>query len=90
MARFWVVCLALLALAAPARAQESFPVEIQVNAARPGAELRPIWRFFGGDEPNYATMRDGRELLGELGALAPGEIFSAPTICSTLATARRR
>ena len=25
------------------------------------ARLRPIWRFFGADEPNYAYMKDGRE-----------------------------
>src|SRR6185503_2816572 len=38
-------------------------------------ELRPIWRFFGADEPNYATMRDGRKLLKELGELRPGEVY---------------
>ena len=28
--------------------------------ARAGARTHPIWRFFGADEPNYATMKDGR------------------------------
>lgn len=63
-------------IAAPlAAAQESFPVEISVNVARTQGELAPIWRFFGADEPNYATMRDGRALLETLGDLAPGQVY---------------
>ncbi|MBW8771173.1 MAG: hypothetical protein JF589_15575, partial [Gemmatimonadetes bacterium] len=31
-----------------------FPVSIRVDASRPLGELKPIWRFFGADEPNYA------------------------------------
>ena len=29
-------------------------------------ELKPIWRFFGADEPNVATMKDGRKLMQRL------------------------
>jgi xylan 1,4-beta-xylosidase len=54
---------------------DSFDVSIEVDASRGGAELTPIWRFFGADEPNYATMKDGRQLLGELGALKQDDIF---------------
>jgi xylan 1,4-beta-xylosidase len=53
----------------------AFPVTIQIDAARPLGELRPIWRFFGADEPNYATMKDGRRLLAELGKLRPGQVY---------------
>jgi len=42
---------------------------IAVHADRPTGPLRPIWRFFGADEPNYATMKDGRRLLADLGRL---------------------
>lgn len=66
--------LALLLLAGSAMA-ESFPVTIRVDAARPGAELKPIWRFFGADEPNYAYMKHGDELLGHLGEMKPKEVF---------------
>ena len=55
-------------LPAPAVAP-SFPVTLTVDAARPLGELKPIWRFFGADEPNYAYMKDGRKLLGELGEI---------------------
>lgn len=32
-------------------------------------ELRPIWRFFGAGEPNYAYMKHGKKPPGELGEL---------------------
>lgn len=54
---------------------ESFPVHIQVDAAKPIGPLKPIWRFFGADEPNYAYMPLGSELLGELGELKKDEVF---------------
>jgi xylan 1,4-beta-xylosidase len=53
----------------------SFPVKIQVHAAQKEEEMKPIWRFFGADEPNYATMPNGKKLIGELGALRPDDVF---------------
>src|SRR5512143_2761582 len=58
-----------------ATATNSFPVTIRVAAAKALGELKPIWRMFGADEPNYATMKNGRKLIGELGALKPGGVF---------------
>ena len=58
-----------------APAAEAFDVAIEVDAARAGEEVTPIWRFFGADEPNYATMKDGRQLLGELGQLKKDDIY---------------
>lgn len=54
---------------------EAFPVAIKVHADTNLGELRPIWRFFGADEPNYATMKDGRKLLSELGELRPQQTY---------------
>ena len=48
----------------------AFPVHIKIDAAKPMGELKPIWRFFGADEPNYAYMKDGQKLIAELGAAA--------------------
>lgn len=56
-------------------ATNSLPVTISVDAAKPLGELKPIWRFFGADEPNYATMKDGKKLLSELGALRPQQVY---------------
>jgi xylan 1,4-beta-xylosidase len=58
-----------------ARCQDAFPVSIQVDASDKLGELKPIWRFFGGDEPNYATMKNGRKLIGELGQMSPKSVF---------------
>jgi xylan 1,4-beta-xylosidase len=65
----------LLAVLPPANAGDPLPVSVRVDAARPLGELAPIWRFFGGDEPNYAHMKDGRKLLGALGELRPGAVY---------------
>jgi xylan 1,4-beta-xylosidase len=56
-------------------ATNAFPVTIRVDAARTKGELKPIWRFFGADEPNYAYMKNGRKLLAELGDLAPQRVY---------------
>jgi xylan 1,4-beta-xylosidase len=65
----------LLLFSAALASAESFPVNITVDVARPGKELKPIWRFFGADEPNYAYMKNGEELLGHLGSMKPKEVF---------------
>ena len=46
-------------------------VTIKVDAARPTGPLRPVWSYFGYDEPNYTYMKDGKKLLSELSALSP-------------------
>jgi len=53
----------------------SFPVHIQVHAGQSAGELKPVWRFFGADEPNYATMPNGKKLIGELGAMKPDQVY---------------
>ncbi|HZN34145.1 MAG TPA: hypothetical protein VFB80_10010, partial [Pirellulaceae bacterium] len=59
----------------PAASGGAFPVKIAVDAAKPQRELKPIWRFFGCDEPNYAYLKHGRKLVGELGELSPKNVF---------------
>jgi xylan 1,4-beta-xylosidase len=61
--------------AALPRALADFPVAIDVDAASSLGPLKPVWRFFGADEPNYAYMKDGRKLLRELGALSPQHVY---------------
>jgi xylan 1,4-beta-xylosidase len=61
---------------APRRAAaEPFPVAIRVDAGQSQGPLHPIWRFFGADEPNYATMPHGAKLIGELGELMPKQVY---------------
>ena len=37
--------------------------------------MKPVWRFFGHDEPNYTYMTDGMKLLGQLAALSPEPVY---------------
>ena len=73
---------AFLSLAQPSTARQTPPqaepvinVKIDVDAGKAEGPLKPVWRFFGADEPNYATMKDGRKLIGHLGDLKPGAIY---------------
>jgi len=72
-----LVSQALFCIAPPARSApgEAFPVKVQVEASKSRGELKPIYRFFGADEPNYAYMKDGRKLLAELGKLGTPQAF---------------
>ena len=45
------------------------PVQITVEADHPTGPYRPIWNYFGADEPNYTYGPDGTQLLRELGTL---------------------
>ena len=54
---------------------EPFAVSIQVDAASDLGELKPIWRFFGADEPNYAYMPNGSKLISHLGQLSPKQVY---------------
>lgn len=66
-----ILALGVAATPAPsdAPATAPFPVNITVDAAKSVGAWKPVYRFFGADEPNYATMKDGKKLIGELGQL---------------------
>lgn len=55
--------------------RDSFPVSITVDAGRSLGELKPIWRMFGADEPNYVTTPEGEKLIAQLGALRPKDVY---------------
>src|SRR3954463_15165929 len=74
-----LLTLSAVLTALPLNAQPAntapFPVTINIDAAKPIGEMKPFWRFFGADEPNYATMKDGRKLIGELGELKREQVY---------------
>ena len=37
--------------------------------------MKPIWAWFGYDEPNYTYMKDGKKLLSEIAALSPVPVY---------------
>lgn len=59
----------------PAPVGGSFPVAVRIDASKPQDEMKPAWRFFGHDEPNYTYMKDGKKLLGQLAALSPDPVY---------------
>jgi xylan 1,4-beta-xylosidase len=61
-----------LLLAAGLAAQ---PVTIQVDATKSLGALKPVYAYFGYDEPNYTYMKDGKKLLSELAALSPVSVY---------------
>src|SRR5262245_28832669 len=64
-------CLALTSAAAA----DSFSVAIHVDASSTNQVWKPIWRYFGADEPNYAYLPHGQKLLGELGQLTTNGVY---------------
>jgi xylan 1,4-beta-xylosidase len=62
----------------PVPAQTTTPISIQVHAGRPTGPYKPIWNFFGADEPNYLYAPNGKKLLRELAALSPVAVYYRP------------
>lgn len=50
-------------------------VAVSVRADRLTGPYRPLWNWFGYDEPNYTYTKNGKKLLRELAALASGPVF---------------
>ncbi|MBK5269592.1 MAG: beta-xylosidase [Bacteroidia bacterium] len=73
---FCLVSICVLSLFI-SQAQTSIkPVTLQVDLTKKTNEpLKPIWAFFGYDEPNYTYMKDGKKLLSELASLSPVPVF---------------
>jgi xylan 1,4-beta-xylosidase len=53
----------------------AFPVSVRVDASTGLGTLPPAWRFFGYDEPNFTTMKDGQKLLTDLAQLGPHTVY---------------
>ena len=48
---------------------------IQVDLNQNKGPLKPIWAWFGYDEPNYTYMKDGQKLLTELSQLSRVPVY---------------
>jgi len=48
---------------------------IQVDAAKPLGPYKPIYAYFGYDEPNYTYAANGKKLIRELAALSSSEVY---------------
>jgi len=50
-------------------------VSIRVDASKSIGDMKPFWSYFGYDEPNYTTRKDGQKLLTELTKLSPTTVY---------------
>nr|AIA11359.1 Glycosyl hydrolases family 39 [uncultured bacterium] len=64
-----------IALAVSVSAQDGDAVAIKVDADTRIGPMKPIWAWFGYDEPNYTYMKDGQKLLTELSKLSPVPVY---------------
>jgi xylan 1,4-beta-xylosidase len=68
--------LVLLLLLTRAGGQETLStVTVHVDISHAQTSFRPIWNFFGYDEPNYTYAPNGKKLLGEIAALSPAPAY---------------
>jgi xylan 1,4-beta-xylosidase len=70
-----LITVAVSALLAVPPGRQAGRVAVRVDAARALGPMKPVWAFFGYDEPNYTYMKDGRKLLTELAALSPVPVY---------------
>ena len=61
----------LFAALIPALVSAQAPIAIHVDGAAGLGPFRPVFSYFGYDEPNYTYMRYGPKLVGELAASEP-------------------
>jgi xylan 1,4-beta-xylosidase len=62
---------AVLAIVCQAQAQ----VIVRVDLAKPQGAYKPIYSWFGYDESNYTTTKNGSQLLGELHDLTSAPVY---------------
>src|ERR1041385_6657740 len=65
--------------AADSAAPANSPVTIRIDCSKPIGPLKPVWRYFGHDEPNYTYMKDGQKLLSQLAAINPNHAINVRT-----------
>ena len=68
-----VLCLLWPCFSSAQQAPDS--VTIHVRADQPEGAIRPIWNYFGYDEPNYTYTPSGKKLLGEMSALSSVPVY---------------
>jgi len=57
----------------PAFAQNHVKIEVDFSVKK--ESLKPIWAWFGYDEPNYTYMKDGKKLLTEISKLSKVPVY---------------
>jgi xylan 1,4-beta-xylosidase len=66
-----LVMLALVEVCLAQAPQIGASVDVSIDRG----ELRPVWSWFGYDEPNYTYMKDGQKLLSQLAGLSRVPVY---------------
>lgn len=69
----FAILAGLILLPGSAPAQQEIMINVNANATV-GA-FKPIWAYFGYDEPNYTYTKNGVKLVRELGAMARTPVY---------------
>jgi xylan 1,4-beta-xylosidase len=72
---FFIILLFIAGLLQTTVHSQTGTRNIHIDLAKKKGPMKPIWAFFGYDEPNYTYMKDGRKLLTELSALSPVPVY---------------
>jgi len=67
--------LIILLLLTPALLPAQEPVVIHVDATAKLGPFKPIWSYFGYDEPNYTYAKNGRKPISELSAMSCAPVY---------------
>ncbi|PSL34913.1 GH39 family glycosyl hydrolase [Chitinophaga ginsengisoli] len=66
---------ASLAQSIPPSSKNNDPAFIDINLEQVVGPMKPVWAWFGYDEPNYTYMKDGKKLLSEIAQLSPVPVY---------------
>src|SRR5580658_7860315 len=72
----WLVAV-MVSCSFVAVGQDAAPssVKVEVDAARVTGPYRPVWSYFGADEPNYTYSPNGKTLLRQLAGLSGVPVY---------------
>lgn len=68
-------CLAVILTVYTAAALHAQNPQIKVDLTKEIGPMKPVWAWFGYDEPNYTYMKDGKKLLTEIAELSPVPVY---------------
>src|SRR5689334_25189685 len=74
-ARLGTIVLLAAICALPQSGDRSTSVTIRVDSLRTQGPLKPIWAWFGYDEPNYTYTADGKALLSKIAKASPVPVY---------------
>jgi len=73
MKNLFLACMLTMSLNAFGQSQDL--AKITVDLSKTKEKMKPIYAWFGYDEPNYTYMKDGKKLLSEISALSPVPVY---------------